>query len=183
MLVLENVLSRAPHVMERIDDGLIYDDVEVPYVKHEDMITRYDEDQFFGSVLKAMEDKWTDDQIQGRKPKKRLPIFNNDGERLLYNGKLCIPRKSVSDVLPLAHDSEISSHFKFAKKLSRLSNFHWRHKSRDVRKYVEGCMRCQQFKDSNQRKLTDSESLDERRWGSIATDFYRTFTKVIRWIG
>ena len=34
-------------------------------------------------------------------------------------------------------------------------------------------MRCQQFKDSNQKTLTDPESLGlpERRWGSLATDF------------
>ena len=85
----------------------------------------------------------------------------------------CIPRKPVSDVLHLAHDSKISGHFKFAKTRSRLSNFLWRHKSRDVRKYVEGCMKCQQFKDSNQKNLTHPESLErpERRWGSISADF------------
>ena len=34
-------------------------------------------------------------------------------------------------------------------------------------------MRCQQFKDSNQKKLIDPASLElpERRWGSFATDF------------
>ena len=171
--VLGAVLSRAPHVMEKIDDGLLCNDVEVPFVKHEDVITRYDEDQFFGPVVKAMEEEWPQDQIQRRKLEKILPMFTKNGGRLYYNGKLCIPRKSVSDVLQLEHDSKISGNFKFAKTLSRLSNFHWRHKSRDVRKYVEGCMKCQQFKDSNQKKLIDPESLElpERRWGSISTDF------------
>ena len=34
-------------------------------------------------------------------------------------------------------------------------------------------MKCQQFEDDNQEKLTDSESLElpERRWGLILTDF------------
>ena len=145
----------------------------MPFVKHEDVITRYDEDQFFGPVVKAMEDEWPQDHIQRRKLEKILPMFTKNGERLYYNGNLCIPRQSVSDVLQLAHDSKISGHFKFAKTMSRLNNFHWRHNSRDVRKYVEGCMKCQHFKDFNQEKLTDPESLElpKRRWGSISTDF------------
>ena len=102
--------------MEKTDDRLLCNDVEVPFVKHEDVITRC-----------------------------MLPMFRKDGERLYYSGKLCRPRKSVSDVLQLAHDSKISGRFKFAKTLSRLNNFHWRHKSRDVRKYVEGIMKYQQF--------------------------------------
>ena len=80
----------------------------MPYVKREDVITRYDEDQFFGPVLKTVEYKWPDDQIQGRKLEKILPMFKKDGERLSYNGKLCIPRKSVSDVLQSAHDCNTS---------------------------------------------------------------------------
>ena len=39
MHVLGDVLSRAPHVMEKIDDGLLCNDVEVSFVKHEDVIT------------------------------------------------------------------------------------------------------------------------------------------------
>ena len=74
----------------------------MPFVKHEDVITRYDEDQFFGPVLKAMEEEWRQDQIQRRILEKILPMFRKDGERLYYNGKLCIPRKSVSDVVQLS---------------------------------------------------------------------------------
>ena len=48
-------------------------------------------------------------------------MFKKDGERLYYNGKNFISRKSVSDVLQLAHDSKISGHFKIAKTLWRLS--------------------------------------------------------------
>ena len=55
--VLGDVLYRAPHVVETIDDGLLCKDVEVPFVKHENVITRYNGDQFFGPVVKAMEEK------------------------------------------------------------------------------------------------------------------------------
>ena len=65
--------------------------------------------------MNAVEDKWPDDHIQRRKLEKILPRFKKDGERLVFNGKLCISRKSVSDVLQLAHDSNISGHFKFAR--------------------------------------------------------------------
>ena len=113
-----------------------------------------------------MEDKWRDERIQIRKVEKILPMFKNDGERLFYNGNPCVTIKHMSDVLKLAHDSKIRGHLVFGSKLSKLSNFHWRHKSRDVLKHVEGCMRFQQLKDSNQEKLTDSVSLElpGRRW-------------------
>ena len=68
--------------MERIDDGFICNDVEMPYVKHDEVITRYDEDQFFRPTVKAMEDKWPDDQIQRLKPEKILPMFKKDDEIL-----------------------------------------------------------------------------------------------------
>jgi hypothetical protein len=44
---------------------------------------------------------------------------------------------------------------------------------RDVRNYIKGCMRCQQFKDSREKNLTDPSPLEmpNRRWGSVATDF------------
>ena len=123
--------------------------------------------------MKAIEDEWLQDEIQSRKLEKILPMFKKDCGRIYCNGNLCILRKSMSEVLQLAHDFNISGHFKFAKTLSRLSNFRWRHKSRDVRKYVQGCMKFQQFKDSNQKKSTDPESLElpKRIWGSISTEF------------
>jgi hypothetical protein len=44
---------------------------------------------------------------------------------------------------------------------------------RDGRNYVQGFMRCQQFKDLRQKGLTDPNPLEipSRRWGSVATDF------------
>ena len=61
-------------------------------------------------------------------------MFRKDGKKLLYNGKLCVPRKLIPAILELAHDSKSSGHFKFAKTMSGLENFHWRHKSRYVKK-------------------------------------------------
>ena len=78
----------------------------------------------FGPIVKALKDKWTDDQIQRRKIEKILQMFKNNGKRLAYNGKLRITRKSVSDVLQLAHDCKISGQFNFAKTRSRLRNCH-----------------------------------------------------------
>ena len=107
------------------------------------------------------------------KLEKLVPMFTMEGKKLLYRKKLCVPRKSISTVMHMAHDSKISGHFKTAKTMARLDNFHWRHKARDVKKYIDGCIVCQQYKDSNQKKLSEPVSLEmpERRWGSLATDF------------
>lgn len=167
--VLGDALSRAPHAPE---DPAV-NDIEVPYCAFDDVITNYEEDQFFGPIVKAFKDEWPSDEKQKYKLQKLLPMFKWDGKRLLYGRKLCVPRRSVANILHMAHDSKLSGHFKFAKTMARLGNFHWRHKARDVRNYVDGCVVCQQYKDSNQKKITDPTSLElpERRWGSLATDF------------
>ena len=188
--VLGDTLSRAPHVIKS-ESGTLLNSLEVPFIEFEDVITRYDDDQFFGPIVRAMDGKFPNDEVQKRKLEKVLPMFSRNGQKLLYNGKVCVPRRSVSSVLQLAHDSKISGHFKFLKTLSRLEKFHWRHKTRDVRKYVDGCMKCQQYRDSNQKKLTDPMSLEvpERRWGSLATDFIVSLPKtkdgydaIITWV-
>jgi len=169
--VLGDTLSRAPHAS--IDDDACVNDVEVPYIQFEDVISGYEDDQFFGPILRALSDEWPDDPKQKLKLEKMLPMFEYKDKRLTYNGKICVPRKCVSTILGIAHDSQLGGHFKLTKTLSRLTNFHWRHKTRDVKRYVAGCLKCQQFKDSNQKKLTDPMSLEmpKRRWGSLATDF------------
>lgn len=92
---------------------------------------------------------------------------------MLYNGKRCVPRYFVSTILCITHDVRLGGIFKFLKTISRLANFHLRHKARDVNNYVRGCVTIQQLKDSNQKKLLDPSSLDmrERRWESLAADF------------
>ena len=167
--VLGDALSRAPHAKV----NATVNDVEVPYIEFSNIINGYEDDQFFGPILRAMKGEFPEDQKQRLKIEKILPMFTYDGKRLKYQGKICVPRKNVSGILDIAHDSKLGGHFKFAKTMSRLSNFHWRHKARDIKKYVDGCMKCQQYKDSNQKKLTDPMSLElpDRRWGSLATDF------------
>jgi len=167
--VLGDTLSRAPHAEKDPDVNAI----DVPFINFKDVITSYEEDQFFQPIVNAMDGKWPDNPKERKKLEELLPMFKMKDGKLLYNGKLCVPRKSVSTILQIAHDSRVGGHFKFAKTMSRLTNFHWRHKSRDVKKYVAGCFTCQQYKDTNQRKLNDPVSLEmpERRWGSLATDF------------
>ena len=80
--VLGDVLSRAPHVMEKIEEGALCNDVEVPYIRHDDVITRYDEDQFFGPIVKAMNGEWPSDEYQRQKLEKILPMFRQEGARL-----------------------------------------------------------------------------------------------------
>ena len=169
--VLGDTLSRAPHAS--IDDDPVVNDVEVPYIQFEEVISGYEDDQFFGPIVKALNDECPDHPKKKLRIERILPMFEYRDKKLKYNGKVCVPRKCVSTILGIAHDSRLSGHFKLTKTLSRLSNFHWRHKTRDVRKYVAGCLKCQQFKDSNQKKLTDPMSLEmpKRRWGSLATDF------------
>lgn len=100
------------------------------------------------------------------------------GKSLLCSLKLCVSQKSAVDILHMVHDSKLWGYFKFANTMARLGHFHWRHKARNVKNYVDGCIVCQQYKDSNQKKITDHISLEipARRWGSLTTDFMAHFS-------
>ena len=163
--VLGDTLSRAPHAS--------VNQTELVHANLDGITDAYADDKLYGNVLKVMDGEKVDDEVMRKKVQKILPLFRREGKKLYYEGKLCVPRKSISTILQLAHDAKTSGHFGYLKTLSRLKNFHWKHKGRDVKKYVEGCITCQQKKDYAGRKLTDPTSLEvpERRWGSLATDF------------
>lgn len=57
-----------------------------------------------------------EDYVQKQMLERILPMFEQDSYRLYHNGKFCVPRNSVSNVLQLAHDSNISGNFGFSKK-------------------------------------------------------------------
>lgn len=73
----------------------------------------------------------------------------------MYVYKVCVSRKCLGTILRISHDSCLGGRFGFPKRISRFSNFPWRHKSCVVKQYVHKCFVCQQFKDSNQNKLSD----------------------------
>lgn len=98
-------------------------------------------------------------QIKDGKFKSLVRMYHRDGKKLLYDGKLCITRKSVPEITHIAHDSDISRRFGYFKTLSRLKNVYWKHKSRDVKKCVQGCIICQQKKDHQGKKFSDPTSL------------------------
>lgn len=79
----------------------------------------------------------------------------------------------MRDLLHLLHDCKVAGHFSYAKTLGQLSSYHWKHKTRDVKSYCDGCVVFQQHKDGNQKRFGVPQLLEvpSRRWGSISTDF------------
>lgn len=84
-----------------------------------------------------MNGEWPDDETKKKQLEQILPMFKKDGSKLIYHGKLCVPRKSISTILQMEHDSKESSHFSghfaFSKTFSRLRNYQWKHRSSEVR--------------------------------------------------
>lgn len=101
------------------------------------------------------------------------PSFTYEDGKLYSEGKTCVPRRLVRYVLHAAHDVYICSHVGFTKTMGRVEKFHWRHKSRDIKSYVEGYQVCKQKKDERKKKLESPISLDvpTRRCGSLGTEF------------
>lgn len=102
-----------------------------------------------------------------------IPDFKVSEGRLLYKDKVRIPRRHVKEILFLVHDSKVSGHFAFQKTLHRVSHFHWKNKTNDVRDYCAGCTMCQQHKDNRSKLFGDTQPIPfpDRRWGSVAMDF------------
>lgn len=163
--VLGDTLSRAPHIH--------VNDIEVMTPSLDFITDGYKEDEFYGPLIKVMNKEVLKDPVKMKKFEKLATHFHEDGKRLIYEGKICVPRKSVKQILQMAHDCKVAGHFAVYKTLARLKNFYWRNKAKDVKSYVQGCLTCQQKKDSREKKLGDPNSLEipDRRWGSIATDF------------
>ena len=169
--VLGDTLSRAPHI--RVND------IEISTPSLEFITEAYKDDEFYGPLISVIKKKVLQDPVKRKKFEKLATNFHLDGNKLIYEGKICVPRKSVKSILHMAHDCKIAGHFGYYKTLSRLKSFYWKHKARDVRNYVQGCLTCQQKKDSREKKLGDPTSLEvpNRRWGSVATDFIVSLPK------
>ena len=147
-------------------------------------------DQLLVRLLKLMKGERLKDIVQQRKFEKLAQYFHLDGKNLLHEGKLSVPRTSVSDVLQMSHDCKVAGNFGYFKTLSILNKFYWKNNSRDVKMYVQGFSTCQQKKNRQRKKLADPTSLKvpTRRWSSLATDFIVSqpktnngFNSIITW--
>lgn len=94
----------------------------------EDVTDGHEGDTFYGAVLKGMKGLEISDKMLERKIEKPLLFFSLHNNKLLYGLKLYFPRKSISSVVQLAHDSKTAGHFGSLKTLSMLRNYHWKHK-------------------------------------------------------
>ena len=176
--VLGDVLSRAPHVMQK--DTLDVNNMNVSVVSlNLDCSKQYEEDQLFWPIVKALLGELPENDVHRDRMQSILPLFRKEKGLLFYRNKVCVPRRSVRDILHLAHDAKVSGHFAYAKTLSRLDGYHWKIKYRDLKAYCQGCMACQQQKDATGKNFTLPTPLDVslRRWGSLSTDFIVSLPK------
>ena len=90
-----------------------------------ELLGSYDLDPFFGQNLKAIrDDEWPESRKHCRRIKYMQPRFTVAGWRLLYGGRICVPRRAVKQLLRMAHDTSLSGHFAFEKTIHRLDDFH-----------------------------------------------------------
>ena len=93
----------------------------------------YEDDIFYGAELTRIKGEYVPYEILRRKIDKLLPFFHYEDGKLMYQEKLCVPRKAISTVMQLAHDARTAGHSGYFKTLSRLRNYHWKHKSKDFK--------------------------------------------------
>lgn len=141
--VLGDAPSRIPHVdLEKVLE--VSNTQILSVMLPSDFASNYAKDAVFGPILNSLLGrKAKSDTEEARMQQLRSEFKLRDG-KLFYGEKLCVPRRNVRDVLRLAHDCATAGNFGFHKTLQRLQRFHWRHKTRDIQKYCDGCVSCQQ---------------------------------------
>lgn len=114
MNVLGDALSRAPHIMNTPPSltNVQMLQIELPT----NMIRNYDKDQLFGPIYRALSGILPEDGIQRDRITRLLPTFRIESELLLYENRVCVPRKNVREILKLAHDCKVAGHFSAAKR-------------------------------------------------------------------
>lgn len=176
--VLGDALSRITK-----NNFIQYNNIDILTVDEDDSLKQklrdYSKDQAFGTIYNSFKNMWPEDHKERRRVEMVKQRFKVKDGYLLYESKICVPRKAIPELLNLGHDAKTSGHFGFKKTLGRMDKYHWKHKTRDVRKYCEGCMICQQHKDHNGQPLNDPTALElpKRRWGLISTDFITQLPK------
>ncbi|KAL5540026.1 hypothetical protein UlMin_046190 [Ulmus minor] len=94
----------------------------------------------------------------------------------MYKGRLCIPdyKQLRNEILYDAHNTPYSVHPGTTKMYQDLKKHYWWHgMKRDVAKYVEKCLTCQQVKAEHQRPGGELQPIKvpEWKWEEIAMDF------------
>lgn len=98
---------------------------------------------------------------------------------MLYQRNVLITRRSMANIIELGHKFQIAGHLVFSKTMSRLENFHSRHKGRHLKRYVDGIHIWQQKKDHSGKNVLEPSSLKvlSGRWVYLATGFIVSLPK------
>ena len=108
-------MSNTPHATASI--------VQVLSIVFHDIVGSYDKYKLYDQVYKSYKSEKITDNVQRRGIKGLLLFCNLDRKRLLYEGKICVPRESVSKALKVVHDAKIARHFGFSKLCQRVTCF------------------------------------------------------------
>ena len=95
---------------------------------------------------------------------------------IMYKGRLCVPdyKNIRNEILYDAHNTPYSVHPGTTKMYQDLQKHYWWHgMKRDIAKYVERCLTCQQVKAEHQRPGGELQPIEvpEWKWEQIAMDF------------
>ncbi len=101
--MLGDTLSKARHASMNV--------LEVLKLDLDEFLSAYEEDKFYGAAIKRTKGKYVPDKMVIRKIDKLFIFFHNEDGKPMYQGKLCVPRKSISTVMQLARDARIADHF------------------------------------------------------------------------
>lgn len=146
--VLGDALSRAPHVTSLPAVHVSNTNADsLSFQLPPRFISNFAADATFRPIHAALCGSFPSKPVQREQLPRLLPHCCICQGILLNENKDSVPHASVRQILALAYDDRSAGHFTSSKTLSRLQNFHWRHKARNVEQYCSGCSTCQLSKD------------------------------------
>lgn len=100
-----------------------------------DFVKNYQTGTTLKDIYTSLQGKEPMDKTTNETVSRLIPHFEIHNDVLYYEGKICVPRANVRDVMHLAHDEKEAGHFGYTKTLARFESYHSKFKSSDVFDY------------------------------------------------
>ena len=103
------------------------------------------------------------------------PGWREDNQIITFQGRICVPKDESlrGNIIKTHHDLPAAGHPGHYKTLELVSrNYFWPGKSREVKKYVQGCDMCQRTKIERRATAAPLQPhlIPERPWSHISMD-------------
>lgn len=128
---------------------------------------------------------YSDDKSCKKILEKCEPPFRIDGKLIMRGDQIYIPRNKqlITKILKEMHDTPLGGHVGISKTFELVSRkFYWPRQHRDIKRYINTCIKCQESKPMNSLPmgLLQPLPIPHRRWDQVTMDLITQLPKTKR---